>query len=47
MDVLDRFDELLSVMAKPVEGFSWVLTYDRLEETEGPQKAVCILHQYW
>ena len=40
--MLDRFDELLNAVAKPVEGFSWVLTYDRLDEIEGQEKAVSI-----
>ncbi|XP_032242084.2 E3 ubiquitin-protein ligase HUWE1 isoform X2 [Nematostella vectensis] len=38
-DVLDRFDDILTSVAKPVNGSAWILTYDKLDELEGPELA--------
>ena len=37
---MDKFDEILAGVAKPVNGSSWILTYDKLDELEGPDIAV-------
>ena len=37
---MDKFDEILASVAKPVNGSSWILTYDKLDQLEGPDIAV-------
>ena len=37
---MDKFDEILASVAKPVNGSCWILTYDKLDELEGPDIAV-------
>lgn len=37
---MDKFDEILASVAKPVNGSCWILTYDKLDELEGPEIAV-------
>ena len=45
LDVMDRFDEILAAVAKPVNGSSWIITYDKLDHLEGPEIAVSkLLH---
>lgn len=36
---MDRFDNILAEVAKPVNGSAWILTYDKLDELEGPEVA--------
>ena len=41
---MDKFDEILAGVAKPVNGSSWILTYDKLDQLEGPEIAVsCVI----
>lgn len=40
VDVMDKFDEILASVAKPVNGSSWILTYDKLDQLEGPDIAI-------
>lgn len=40
VDVMDKFDDILASVAKPVNGSSWILTYDKLDQLEGPDIAV-------
>ncbi|XP_067024084.1 E3 ubiquitin-protein ligase HUWE1-like isoform X5 [Acropora muricata] len=35
VDVMDKFDEILASVAKPVNGSSWILAYDKLDQLEG------------
>ena len=37
---MDKFDEILAGVAKPVNGSSWILTYDKLDQLEGPEIGV-------
>lgn len=37
--MLDRFDNILANVAKPVNGSAWILTFDKLDELEGPEVA--------
>lgn len=37
---MDKFDEILASVAKPVNGSSWILAYDKLDQLEGPDIAV-------
>lgn len=39
VDVIDKFDEILANVAKPVNGSSWILAYDKLDQLEGPEIA--------
>ena len=43
VDVMDKFDDILASVAKPVNGSSWILTYDKLDQLEGPDIAVSIV----
>ena len=44
---MDRFDEILAAVAKPVNGSSWIITYDKLDHLEGPKIAVSkLLHTH-
>ena len=40
VDVMDKFDEILASVAKPVNGSSWILAYDKLDQLEGLEIAV-------
>lgn len=37
---MDKFDEILAGVAKPVNGSCWILTYDKLDQLEGPDIGV-------
>ena len=37
---MDRFDDILASVGKPVNGSAWILTYDKLDVLEGPEVAV-------
>ncbi|KAJ7352889.1 E3 ubiquitin-protein ligase huwe1 [Desmophyllum pertusum] len=39
VEVMDKFDEILASVAKPVNGSCWILTYDKLDQLEGPDIA--------
>ena len=43
LDVMDRFDGILASVAKPVNGSTWIPTYDKLDHLEGPEIAVSSL----
>ena len=40
IDILDRFDEILAGIAKPVEGKTWLFVYDMLEVNLGAEEGV-------
>ena len=42
VDVMDKFDEILASVAKPVNGSSWILAYDKLDQLEGLEIAVSL-----
>ena len=43
---MDKFDEILASVAKPVNGSCWILTYDKLDQLEGPDIAVSTVYMY-
>lgn len=40
IDVLDRFDEILGTVAKPLHGHQWIFQFDMLKDLHGSLKGV-------
>jgi len=43
IDVLDRFDDILSAIAKPVEGHQWIFQFDMMTKILGQHKGVKLI----
>ena len=47
IDVLDRFDDILGTVAKPVQDHQWIFQFDMLKDLLGSHKGVkkiCFAH---